>query len=769
VRLFGQHVVVALAALALSAASGTAASPPGAPRLSVEGHGALVLATPAYRLVLSQRTGQIASLTDSVARAVVVSGENGCLWGALLDGSTDYAGGCSFAPRGSSTFTYRWNRAASTLTLAYRSGPTAVHALDAVVTITAAATSLDLRLTLENRSASTIRNVLFPADLMGPTATVQAGYTPKFLPGIELAPATFSREGNDITTYPSRWAFADWLAYDAGGGHLALSSVNPAPASLAPVELGFFHQAPPGPCSGAAFCLTHAFDTWTAPGAEWTSPVVRIRIGETVQRSIEDYRTDNGIDGYPSLAAKVGARLSALAREPLLKADPWTGLGPFAHWPSQLAALPGPVLLHPVAYTPGGHDHGDPDFLPPDPIWGTTADFRSLVDAMHAGGSLVMPYLNAGWWTLDSPTIASLPAPLTPADVAVLDERGNPVVNHYGPNYGYTVSPAVPFVKSRVDALIEQFSTEVPADCLFFDQLGALPWLRDLNPAEPTPLSYEDGWLALFAPYADRCLMVEDGWDRLAQSFSGFHGSVLSIAREHDQPNQLWGPGNWRPFPLADWLFHDKVLLYQHDLYDGTMAADLEVLSFDVAFGMQLSYEWNGTTDTLASPWLPLVTSFQEALGPHVAGQPLTSWTDVAPEVTQSVFGDLTTTTNWSATGSYDAGGYGLPPKGFVSRSADGSLVAGAFAGAYAGQPLSPGTHILLVQRTPSSVDVFQPVGADTVLALDPPAAWSPGQPLLVEPLDAAGGGTGAPAAAAIVGGKVVVDLQAGTRVRVTT
>jgi len=39
---------------------------------------------------------------------------------------------------------------------------------------------------------------------------------------------------------------------------------------------------------------------------------------------------------------------------------------------------------------------------------------------------------------------------------------------------------------------------------------------------------------------------------------------------------------------LALWLFHDKVLMYQHDLYEGTMAADPEALMWDLAFGLQL-------------------------------------------------------------------------------------------------------------------------------------------------------------------------------------
>ena len=748
----------ALAALAVALGAAPGGARPDGVRFDASARDRLVLSTSSYRLTLAKRTGKVLSLVDPSTGAQLVDGENGCLWGAVLDGDPSYLGGCSYAPRGASRFTYRWSPRGSTLTLAYRSDPGARRRIDVVVGVTAAPSWLDLRLTLENHTGGTLRSVTFPADLAAPVAGVQAGYAPKFLPGVRLSPGFFSRVGSDITTYPSRWAFADYLAFDAGGGHLALSAVNPSPAPLAPVDLGFTHTAAPGACSGPTFCIVHGFDTWIADGATWTTPTVRIRLGESVEQSIAGYRADNGIDAYPSLADKVGARLPTLARAPLLKADLWKGLRPFKEWMSDLERLPSPMLLHPVAFTLHGHDENDPDFLPPDPIWGTTADFAGMVAEAHSLGSLVMPYLNVSWWNVNSPTVRNLPSPLTPKDIAVLDEQGNPVIDHYNGHVGYTVSPYVPFVRSRAASLIQQFGTEVPADCLFFDQVGARPWRRDLNPAEPSPLSYYDGWLALFAPYADRCVMSEDGWDRLAQTFSGFLGSVASIAPLDETPDDMWGAGNWQPYPLADWLLHDKVLLYQHDLYDGSMVTDIGALSFDVTFGFQLSYEWSGWDKTLDSPWLPLVGAFQSALGPHYAGQPLSSWRDVAPGVSESVFGDLTVTSNLDGTAAYDAGGYGLPAQGFLARTADGTLVAGAFAGSFDGYPLSPGTHYLVVERSADTVTVRQPVGASTTVAVDPPTGWTAGRPPTAQAYDDAGAPHGGPIAVSVQGGKLVFD-----------
>ena len=139
-------------------------------------------------------------------------------------------------------------------------------------------------------------------------------------------------------------------------------------------------------------------------------------------------------------------------------------LKPFREWAEDLRRLPSPALLHPVAFQAGGHDESDPDFLPPDPRWGTSAEFASVVEAAHALEQLVMPYLNVSWWSDDSPTMRTLPSPLRPSDIAVIDEKGRPVVDAYGPKSGIVVSPRVPFVRSRVARLMQEWRTDVPAD-----------------------------------------------------------------------------------------------------------------------------------------------------------------------------------------------------------------------------------------------------------------------------------------------------------------
>ncbi|HEU0304378.1 MAG TPA: DUF6259 domain-containing protein [Gaiellaceae bacterium] len=650
-------------------------------RLATKDPSVLVLTAPGYRLILAKENGEILELLDRRTGEKVVRGQNGCLWAAKQTTGVS-AGGCAFNRTGEDRFTFRWSQLGTTLTMRYDSsagGP----GVDAEVTLAARSASFDLQLKLDSDVEYPLSAVLFPADLYVSADDVRAGYMPTFLPGTRFLPGFFKGPRKNVETYPSRWAFADFMAADVGRSHVAVYSVNPATRPVAPVDLGFVRGGEASACGGPSFCATHVFQTWVAKGSGWTSPVVRVRPGGSIEQSLAAYRRDNGIADYPSLADKLGARLDTLARAPLVKADLWKGLPEFRQWGPYLASMPRPALVHPVAFQSGGFDEAHPDFLPPDPRWGSTDDFNAMAATARSLGQLVMPYLNVSWWDTQAPSVQSLPSSVEPKDIAVQNLRGNPVTEQFGDKDGYIVSPHVLPVRTRIDGVFDEWRTQAPADCLFFDQIGARPWRRDFNPAAPTPLAYYDGWLSLFKPYASRCVMAEDGWDRIAATFSGFHGGVLQMSRQFEWPNDRWGQGNWEPYPLAGFLFQDKVLMYQHDLYEPTMTNDPETLLFNVAFGLVLSYAWEG--ESLTSPWATLVGQVQRTLGPHYAGKRVVSFREVAPNVTETVFeGGYRVHANWGK-GAVTVDGQLLAPSGFLARAAGGEVLASALGFAWGG------------------------------------------------------------------------------------
>jgi hypothetical protein len=389
-----------------------------------------------------------------------------------------------------------------------------------------------------------------------------------------------------------------------------------------------------------------------------------------------------------------------LARAPLVKADAEKIQQPYASWP--LAQLPSPILLHPVGYQVGGHDVNDPDFLPGDPRWGSLA---TLVADAHAHGDLLMPYDNLSWWDPTSPTMERT----TPQTVAALDATGAPQTVDYGTHSGVIVSPWAPFVQQRATQELDAWRT-LGADCVVLDQIGARPWLYDFNPGASSPLAYDDGWISLLAPYRQGCLMAEDGWDRLAGTVVGFHGGLLMMQRELGAVDHYFGAGNWEPYPLATWLVHDKVLMYQHDLYPDTLAIDGEVLTWNAAFGLAESVEWHPGNESDA--WLRLAARLQEVLGPHYVGVPLTSFDDLAPGVTRSVFGDLTVVANLSAQ-PYQ----GIDVDGFQAQA------PGLTVQTY------PGGHWVIEEQSGNATVVEQPVGGDVAVTVPVQATRVVAQP----------------------------------------
>jgi Domain of unknown function (DUF6259) len=682
-----------------------------------------------YELILSKTNGAILGIADRTTNVQApVASRNGCLWGSNYSaGPTTYRGGCNFGAGRPDAFRYDWDATRNILTLQYNSASMSSQRVDATVTMVFQAGWFDLNLSLTNHMGAPMQAVLFPSDLLFANNSVDAAYVPYYLPGARLMPGFFTGHRSISITYPSARAFADYLALDWGGGHLAWYSINPSMKS-APVVLGFQDDDRSNPGSFYAF---HTFQSWTPDGGRFDTPAMRIQVGASPQDSATLYRVENGIADYPSLADKLGELAPTLAAAPLVKMD-FRSIGKsFAGLSAVLGLIRAPAILHPVSYWPRAFDQNYPDFLPPDPRFGATDDFHAFVDAAHSRGLLVMPYTNPTWWDDQSPTVRLAP---DIAALAVLGQNGNPVYETYGPNRGFVASPHSPAVQDRLSVLMAQWRDNVPVDLVFHDQIGSRSWLRDFNPMAPDPQSYSDKWLEFARVYAAQNLMTEDGWDRMASVEIGFAGSLLTGTNSWNPTQVRWGAGSrgnqafgvglWEPYPIGVWMFHDKVLFYHHDLDDLPMNAGVEVLTWNAAFGVMAGYYW----PELRSPnpdWAAIAAAFQPAVMSRAAGRILSSYRTLADGVTESRFDGLSIVANWNAGSTHQMNGFTIAPSGCLARADDGSVLAGVFVDQFQGTPLSPGVHYLVIERHTGAVIVRQPSGPDTSVAITLPPDWN--------------------------------------------
>ncbi|MCA1596865.1 MAG: hypothetical protein LC772_10640 [Chloroflexi bacterium] len=163
-------------------------------------------------------------------------------------------------------------------------------------------------------------------------------------------------------------------------------------------------------------------------------------------------------------------------------------------------------------------------------------------------------------------------------------------------------------------------------------------------------------------------------------------------------------------------------MLYQHDLALETMSNKPGVLTWNLAYGLMLSYNWEGSGKSWQSvPWSSLITWLQRDVAALYAGQSMTEYTNLSPHVTQTGFPAVRIIANWDAKNAYTAHGTTIAPGGFEATATDGTVVAGAFRGRFNGYPLARGTHYLIVERAASHVIVRQPVGSSTPVSVDLP------------------------------------------------
>lgn len=713
-----------------------------------------------YEIGFRKTNGAIAYIIDKATGHPVSEGSrNECLWGTIFQNTAqpdDYVGGCQYrSDNPARHFSYVWNAGAQRLTLNYIATPPQYPEVNVWVDVTpSTAHWFDMRLFLQNKSGNVVNRVLFPSDMVYLKDDIQSGLIPT-MPGIVLKStffSTFLPQKSDhqyVVKYPS-WPgiFADYLALSSTNGKLALYSISKPEEPLA-AWMGFVYDNAPSPYRADSFFIYHTFNAVVNDGVAWTSPTVRIHIGEDYPATLAAYRTDNRIASFPTLKDKLGNVYTQTVQSPILKIDVDK---PMEDYRNTFPQIPSPAILHWVSYWIPSFDENYPDFLPPRTDWGTTPEMASLFDLAHNYGFLNMPYTNPTWWDDESPTMQGQSV----TEVAFIDENGTPKYECYTastdappctpanarrdstfnknlPPYlwlhgGYAVSPYAPIVQQRLAQLMTEMTAQIPADIVFEDQIGTGDRGYDYNPYAPSATSYLRGWLTHTQIYSNNLLMTESGYDLLARTETGFNGSYLLLDKTNHETTQWWGDGNWYPYPFVTMAARDKTLFYQHNLAPETFTFNKETFIWNLAMGFMLSYDLNPSQygGGLDSPWLKIVHLFQKEVLAEYADERVTDYLQLQPEVTQTVFQSFAVTTNWSASQPYETEFHTLPPAGVFVTGKNGHISAGIFT-VYNNTPLSAGEHFIIEKRDDTHIRVWQPLGADTDINLSALQNWSNG------------------------------------------
>ena len=359
----------------------------------------LHLKTSHYGVAFDRATGGLVQILDvKTGKPLSWKAEDDNLWGVTFTNGEQV-----FSSAYHRHFTYKWNAIFQRLTFYYQG--TEAFPLDVTVEIRPRDDHrLQMQAKILNHSGLPIQTFHFPVDIKVAATAIRDALLP-MVPGVRLNADFFTEQQSFSAQYPGVM-FADYVAFRTDNSCLALYSQHqgrsfPLPQ---PVQIGFA-TLPQADLTR----LVHDFRTWVEPEQNWTSPRVLIQIGTDYSETIAAYRQENRIHRYPAIGQKLGAKKEQYFASPLYKLDFNRFQKPFAALKTEvIEAIKVPGLIHPVAFQPIGHDHHYPDFLPPNPAYGSTEELADLVKYAQAQGNLVVPYTNFSWWNWDSPTLHQL-------------------------------------------------------------------------------------------------------------------------------------------------------------------------------------------------------------------------------------------------------------------------------------------------------------------------------------------------------------------------
>jgi len=689
-----------------------------------------------YKIAFLKKNGAIYYIIDkSTSQMVSIGSLDQSLWFARFYGNyPNEIGGRNYVPTAlyKPEFRYRWDSYEKELAMDYIPDKRLPHQATVQVKIKPTVYSyFDMTIEVQNDWGDYLDYVHFPANLLFMKSGLEEILYP-YLPGVLFNEEFFNRNFAYVIRYPGGMgAFADYISISSTRGKMAIYPMY-SYDEIYPSTLGLIND---DDSNGTRVYYQHAFACKTPDGQKWTSPPVRIYIGQAHPETITYYARDNGMEGLNGIQEKLGDLYQKVTESVFYKINAEYVEIPFSSYVQYLAKIPYPGILHPVAYQERGFDENHPDFLPPDPMWGTTEDFIQMFKSAQAMGFLVAPYINPTWWDDESRTVRHLPSGITINDISAIDENGNPYYETYGNRGGYVVSPYSQYVKQRLDELLNQFTIDLPSDLIFEDQVGARPWLFDFNRSSPVPLSYSKGWVDHANKHSGKLLMTEFGFDRLVKNIIGYHGSYI-LSSYRDNLRQFWGEGTWEPYPMAGFILKDKVLLYQHNLDNTGMSTEKYILTWNAAMGYQCSFEISPKIENDKS-WLKILGAFQKYVFSKYASEKVIDYKELEDNVARVEFETVEVIANWRPYNKFQIDGVTIPSKGFLVRSKNGSLTAGIFRGL--NDQLFSRDEFIIIERGKRSIWIRKFPEIDTDLKISIPMDWKQYKRLYVLAIDCLG------------------------------
>ncbi len=478
--------------------------------------------------------------------------------------------------------------------------------------------------------------------------------------------------GQKSSMYPS--LFSDFVRIENAGGAAAIYTIQDGDA-IQPAALEITGENEFG-------VYSHTLPVFLPGGRAVHLPVIRIDLRSgPLENVYTSYAEANHLlSDAGRLTKKIPADIfDTFAKSVMMKVDLWNTDG-FSQVEKFLPDLPVHALVHLVSFWPKAFDQYYPDYLPPEPKFGTMADLHHLNEAIRRSGRLRMPYTNPTWWNA-SPTMDRL----GPDIVAIRKRTGEPIVEWYGPNSGWVISPWLSEVRKRRDLTVTDFVSTLPSDFLFEDQIGAREFQIDWNPRAPGPLSYLSGIRQIVRDDASRvALMTEGAWDMIAPYEAGFCIGLSPI--EHPSQvggfNLIFGVDNWGYYPAALFWANSRTRMYPHNLAPSSFFRTLYQLSWSMVFSHGLVMEATPEKMETEREWRDVAEEFSARVGAVTVGQDLKRFEETPDGWTLADYGRALAVGNFREGSSRTFGGWSIGQYGFLFEIPKQHLMAGAVDGA---------------------------------------------------------------------------------------